>query len=155
MDALVQRFPTDYRSYFFRGLYFSSFAPLNEESFKPAIENLSKAAELNAKSALPQLFKAEILGLVFYKRLIQLGRGDAERDKLNYELLREYEKALSLDQNLLPALSGRALAHFDLKHFQNPSLITTKFSHSTGKTGRLTMIEGWLRCRSAETTMQF
>jgi len=76
---------------------------------------------LNAKSALPQLFKAEILGnpLVFYKRLNQLGWGDAERDKLNYELLREYEKALSLDPNLLPALSGRALAHFNLKHFQN------------------------------------
>jgi tetratricopeptide (TPR) repeat protein len=54
MDALVQRFPTDYRLYLVRGLYFSSFAPLNEESLKPAIENLSKAAELNAKSALPQ-----------------------------------------------------------------------------------------------------
>jgi hypothetical protein len=113
MDALVQRFPTDYRLYLVRGLYFSSFAPLNEESLKPEIVNLSKAAELNAKSALPQLFKAEILGnpLVFYKRLNQLGRGDAERDKLNYELLREYEKALSLDQNLLPALSGCTCAY--------------------------------------------
>jgi tetratricopeptide (TPR) repeat protein len=121
MDALVQRFPTDYRSYLFRGLYLCSFAPLNEESLKPAIENLSKAAELNAKSALPQLFKAEILDdpLVFYIRLDQLGWGDAERDILDYGLLREYEKALSLDPNLLPALSGRALAHFHLKHFQN------------------------------------
>jgi hypothetical protein len=36
---------------------------------------LSKAAQLNPKSALPQLFKAMLLGdyFVFYKRLNKLG----------------------------------------------------------------------------------
>jgi tetratricopeptide (TPR) repeat protein len=56
--------------------------------------------------------------LVFYKRLHQLGWGDAERDKLDYELLREYDKALLLDPDLLPALEGRALARFHLKQWQ-------------------------------------
>src|SRR5262249_43491611 len=76
--------------------------------------------QLNSKSALPQLFKAMLLGehFVFYKRLNKLGWGDAERDKLNAELVGEYAKALALEPNLLPALKGRANAHLNLKQFQ-------------------------------------
>jgi tetratricopeptide (TPR) repeat protein len=120
MDALVQRFPNDYRSHMFRGLYFSKFAPLDDGSLKPAIDSLSKAAQLNPKSALPQLFKAMLLGdhFVFYKRLNKLGWADAERDKLDAELVGEYTKALALDPTLLPAFKGRALALFHLKQFQ-------------------------------------
>jgi tetratricopeptide (TPR) repeat protein len=122
MDALVQRFPTDYRSHMFRGLYLSFFV-----SFKPedwiitrAIENFSKAAELNPKSALPQLFKARLLShfFVFNSRLNKLGWSDAARDKLNAELVSEYTKALALDPNLLLALKGRANAYFNLKQFK-------------------------------------
>jgi len=75
MDALVQRFPTDYRSHMFRGLYFSFFVNFSSEDWiiTRAIENFNKAVQLNPKSALPQLFKAELLGhhFVFYKRLNQ------------------------------------------------------------------------------------
>jgi tetratricopeptide (TPR) repeat protein len=122
MDALVQRFPTDYRSYIFRGLYFSFFVSFSSEDWiiTRAIENFNKAAQLNPKSALPQLFKSELLGhhFVFYKRLNQRGWGDAERDKLDAELVDEYSKALALDPNLLPALKGRALAFSHLRQFQ-------------------------------------
>jgi len=52
---------------------------------------------------------------VFHKRLNNLGWSDAERDKLDAELVAEYSKALALDPNLLPALKGRALAFFHLK----------------------------------------
>ncbi|MGD4163750.1 hypothetical protein QT631_22510, partial [Xanthomonas citri pv. citri] len=31
MDALVQRFPSDYRSHMFRGLYYSKFAPIDDD----------------------------------------------------------------------------------------------------------------------------
>jgi tetratricopeptide (TPR) repeat protein len=54
VDEFVRRFPTDYRSHMFRGLYFSKFAPLDDDSLKPAIESLNSAAQLNPKSALPQ-----------------------------------------------------------------------------------------------------
>jgi tetratricopeptide (TPR) repeat protein len=122
MDGFVQRFLTDYRSHMFRGLYFSFFV-----SFKPedwiitrAIENFSKAAELNPKSALPHLFKARLLNhfFVFYSRLNKLGQSQAARDKLNAELVGEYAKALALDPNLLPALKGRANANLNLKQSQ-------------------------------------
>jgi len=120
IDALVARFPSDYRSHMFRGLYFSKFAPLDKESLRPAIESLTRAAQLNPRSALPQLFKAMLLGdhFVFFEQLRQLGWADAERDKLDAELVAEYGKAITLDPNLLPALRGRALAQFHLKRFQ-------------------------------------
>ena len=105
------------RSYLFWGLYYGKFAPLDNNSLEPALENLNKAIQLNPKSALPQLFKAKRLGnlFVFQKRLNNLGWSDAERDKLDAELVAEYSKALALDPNLLPALKGRALAFFHLK----------------------------------------
>jgi tetratricopeptide (TPR) repeat protein len=116
MDTLVQRFPTDYRSYLFRGLYFGFFARFDEGSLQPAIDNLNKAAELNAKSALPHLFKATLLGKVgFLKRI---GWDDAQRNNLDSVLRIEYDKALTLDPNLLPALHGRAEARFNLRQFQ-------------------------------------
>jgi len=87
MDGLVQRFPSDYRSHMFRGLYFSFFVSFKNEDWiiTRAFENFNKAAQLNPKSALPQLFKSQLLGhhFVFYKRLNQRGWGDAERDKLD------------------------------------------------------------------------
>src|SRR5262249_28014348 len=74
----------------------------------------------NPKSALPQLFKAKLLShfFVFNHRLNRLGWRDAERDKLNAELVGEYAKAIALDPNLLLALNGRANAHFNLKQFE-------------------------------------
>jgi tetratricopeptide (TPR) repeat protein len=122
MDALVQRFPIDYRSHMFRGLYFSFFVNFNPEDWiiTRAMESFSKAAQLNPKSALPQLFKARLLShfFVFNTRLNQLGWGDADRDKLNAELVAEYAKVLVFDPNLLLALEGRANAYFNLKQYQ-------------------------------------
>jgi tetratricopeptide (TPR) repeat protein len=119
MDALVQGFPADYRSHLFRGLYFSKFAPLDDESLKPALDSLRRSAELNPRSALPQLFKAKLLAdhFVFQKRLKQLGWSDAARNRLDSEVVNEFDKALALDPTLLPALEGRALARFHLKRF--------------------------------------
>jgi tetratricopeptide (TPR) repeat protein len=122
MDALVQRFPADYRSHMFRGLYFSFFVNFSPEDWiiARATENFDRATRLNPRSALPQLFKARLLGhfFVFNTRLNQLGWGDAAREKLNTELAGEYTKALAVDPNLVLALKGRATALFNLKQFQ-------------------------------------
>jgi len=116
MDALVQRFPNDYRTYLFRGLYYGFFSALNQNSIKPAIENLRKAGEMNTSSALPHFFSAHILkrGYTFKRG----GMSDAQRDDLNRTLLNELTMALTLDPNLLPALSDRAEVYFELKQFQ-------------------------------------
>jgi tetratricopeptide (TPR) repeat protein len=118
VNELVQRFPNDYRSHMFRGLYFSFFVGFNREDWivTRALDNFSKASQ----SALPQLFKARLHGnlVVFNARLDKLGWNDAARDTLNAELSSEYTKALALDPNLLLALAGRADALFNLKQYQ-------------------------------------
>ena len=45
-----------------------AFAPLDDDSLKPAIESLNKAVQLNGKSAVPQMFKVELLTnhFIFY-----------------------------------------------------------------------------------------
>ncbi|MGD0945867.1 MAG: surface-adhesin E family protein [Candidatus Binatia bacterium] len=111
MDALVQRFPDDYRAYLMRGLYYGFFK-WNEGSLRPAIENVRKAGEMNAASALPHFFMAYI-----YKR-DRLGMSDAQRENLNHEMLTELTTALRIDPNLLPALIERAEVYYELKQFQ-------------------------------------
>jgi tetratricopeptide (TPR) repeat protein len=116
MDALVQRFPNDYRAYLFRGLYYGFFVQWNEDSLKPAIDNLRKAGEMDTRSALPHFFSAHILNRAF--SIKRLGMPDAQRQDLNHVMLNELTTALTLDPNFLPALSDRAEAYFELKQFQ-------------------------------------
>src|SRR5712664_3066123 len=47
-----------------------------------------------------------------------LTEAPVQSDQLLHRILDELTKALSLDQNLLPALSSRALVYFNLKQFQ-------------------------------------
>jgi tetratricopeptide (TPR) repeat protein len=116
MNTLVQRFPNDYRAYLFRGLYYGFFVQWDQDSLKPAIENLRKAGEVNTSSALAHFFSAHILKRAF--SIKRLGMSDAERDGLNHSLLNELTAALTLDPNLLPALSDRAEVYFELKQPQ-------------------------------------
>jgi tetratricopeptide (TPR) repeat protein len=120
VDGLVQRFPSDYRSYLFRGLYFGSFSRFTPKWVKPAINDLSKAGELNTKSALPYFFAADLLSnpLVYYGRVGDLGWSDAARDQVARDVLRYYDKALGVDPNLIPALKGRANKYLTLKQWQ-------------------------------------
>ena len=116
MDALVQRFPNDYRAYLFRGLYYGFFVQWNEDSLNPALDNLRKAGEMNTGSALPHFFSAHMLNRAF--SIKRLGMSDAQRRDLNNVTLKELTVALALDPNLLPALSDRAEEYFELKQFQ-------------------------------------
>ena len=116
MDALVERFSGDYRTYLFRGLYYGFFAQWNEDSLKPASENLHKAAEMNSNSALPHFFIASILNRAF--SIKRYGMSDAQRAQLNQTVLGELNKALVILPNLLPALKDRAEAYFELKQYR-------------------------------------
>jgi tetratricopeptide (TPR) repeat protein len=115
MDALVQHFPTDYRAYLFRGLYYGFFTEWNEDSLKPALENFRRAAEMNTSAAMPHLFIASILNRAF--GIKKYGMSDAKRADLSNAVVNELNKALAIDPNLLPALTDRAEAYFELKQF--------------------------------------
>ncbi len=106
MDALVQRFPNDYRAYLLRGLYYGFFTQWDLDSLEPAIENLRKAGEMNVSSALPPFFSAHVRERAF--SIKRLGMSDAQRQDLQHVLLTDLTAALALDPNLLPSLTDRA-----------------------------------------------
>ncbi len=115
MDALVQRFPDDYRSSEFRGLYYAFFARWHKSSLKSAVDNLRRAIEINGNDASLHFLIANTFNQAFSLRT--LGLSDVDRQKLDETILDELNRALALDPNLLPALSQRAQAYFDLKQF--------------------------------------
>ena len=116
MDQLKQQFPTDYRAYLFAGLYYGFFSTWNDASLKPAMNNLDKAAELNPNSVLPHFYKAHVTRQAVF--LKSMNWSDAQREALNQYLFGELTKALTIDPNLLPAVSDRAEVYFSLKQFQ-------------------------------------
>jgi len=71
---------------------------------------------MNAGSPLPHFFTAHMLNRAF--SIKRLGMSDAQRQDLNRVMLGELNKALTLDPNLLPALSDRSEVYFELKQFQ-------------------------------------
>jgi hypothetical protein len=66
LDALVQHFPTDYRTYQFRGLYHGFFAFFEKDekaqqtALNRAFDDLNAASKLHPQSSLAALFRAEI-----------------------------------------------------------------------------------------------
>jgi len=115
MDALVQRFPNDYRSYEFRGLYYAFFAMWHEPSLKSAVDNLRRAIEINGNDPSLHFLIANTFNRAF--SIKRYGLSDIDRKKLDETILDELNTALALDPNLLPALGQRAQAYFDLKQF--------------------------------------
>lgn len=116
MDALVQRFPNDYRVYVLRGLYYGFFTEWQKDSLKPALENLRRAAEMNTTSALPHFLSAYVLRRGFFIR--QLGMSDKQRNDLRETRLSELNAALALDPGLFSALTDRAEVYFDQQQFK-------------------------------------
>ncbi len=49
LDALVERFPKDYRPLLFRGLYYEFFTTFKEDYYPPAMQNFQKAALLKLR----------------------------------------------------------------------------------------------------------
>lgn len=116
MDQLKQRYPADYHAYLFAGLYYGFFSTWNDPSLEFALENFDKAAELNQNSALPHFYKAHVAQRATF--LKSMNWTDAQRAEFDKHLLDELTKALSLDPNLLPAVTDRAEVYFSLKQFQ-------------------------------------
>jgi tetratricopeptide (TPR) repeat protein len=114
-DALVQKFPSDYRAYMFRGLYYSFFETWTPQSVNPAIKAFDKAADLNKQSALPIFFMGQALERAYAFKRISMS--EKERNDLNRSIINGMSNAIALDPNLIPALHDRAEAYFELKQF--------------------------------------
>lgn len=111
---LVQKFPSDYRSHLFRGLFYAFFATYDESSVLPANTNLQRAVELNESSGLLHYYVASAnLHSHFFKRM----GSEAVQKAENPAILRELDLAIELDPRLKPALGSRADIYFQAERY--------------------------------------
>jgi tetratricopeptide (TPR) repeat protein len=119
MDALVRRFPEDYRPYMFRALYdgffifFEHDANIKRDSLGHAFGDLNIAAKINPTSVLPALFKAEIFDRTFSLQMMNTYRNDYEQ--LNDNMLSLLDDVVAIDHDNIWALRHRAATYYNLK----------------------------------------
>lgn len=122
LDALVQHFPTDYRTYLYRGLYHGFFVFFEKDdkakqaALSRAFDDLNAASNLNPKSPLPALFKGEIFERTYFSRMMSIY--DPRHDELNKTMLGLANDALSIDSNNVRALKLRALVYTHMKDWR-------------------------------------
>ena len=116
LDALVLKFPKDYRALLFRGLYYKFFTTFKEDYYARALQEFQRAAVLNPKSPLPQYF----IGQVYTKASFWTKKAwasDGGRDEATRNAVQAYTKAIQLDPRFLPAYEERASGYLNLKHY--------------------------------------
>jgi tetratricopeptide (TPR) repeat protein len=117
LDELVKRFPTDYRVWLFRGLYYLFFTTFKEDFYPPAMQDFQKAALAKPESPLPQFF----IGQVYSKASFWTKKAwasDEGRDEQVRNAAKAYTKAIQLDPSFLRAYKQRAGDYLNLKQYQ-------------------------------------
>jgi tetratricopeptide (TPR) repeat protein len=126
LEALVRRFPGDYRAYVYRGLYVSYFVRFDDQYYQPALQDFDAAGRLNPKSPLPHYFAGSLNTRddgVFHRALTEcLGPQTpvpcAIVDERRRKAITASTNALAADARFTPALARRAEAFYGLKRFR-------------------------------------
>jgi len=124
LDALIAKYPDDYRTYMFRGLFYRSFARFDEQYFTPTLNDLKHAQQLNPSSQLVEY----LLGSTYQNGLISTkaawadisdltGATGGYKEKVYVVALQHFQKASELDSGFALAYAGAAESLYDLKRY--------------------------------------
>ena len=123
-NALVQAYPNDFRAYMLRGLFYASFATLDEKYNSFAIVDFEKAASLNPKAAEVDYLLGELyLRMTFWTTSAaadvsdMTGESGGYRDQMRNQALAAFNQAIAADPNYVYAYGGAAEANYELKNF--------------------------------------
>lgn len=122
LESLVVKYPRDYRSFLFRGLFYASFTTYDEQYYAPALRDLEQARKLNPTSSMVNYF----LGTMYEKETFWTKAGAADisnsaggyRDKTNAVALQYFEMAVKLDREFIEAQAEVAETLFSLKRYR-------------------------------------
>lgn len=121
LESLVVRYPRDYRSFLFRGLFYASFTTYDEQYYAPALRDLEQARKLNPTSSMVNYF----LGTVYEKETLWTKAGWADisdsggyRDKTNAVALQCFEMAVKINPKFVEAQAEVAETLFSLKRYR-------------------------------------
>ncbi|MHB8486048.1 MAG: tetratricopeptide repeat protein [Candidatus Acidiferrales bacterium] len=122
LESFVARYPRDYRSFLFRGLFYASFTAYDEQYYAPALRDLEQARKLSPTSSMVSYF----LGTLYQKQTYWTKAGAADisnsaggyREKTSTVALQYFELAVKLDPKFVEAQAEVAETLFRLKRYR-------------------------------------
>lgn len=124
MDLLVSKYPTDYRTYLFRGMFYYSFTSFGEQYFTPALDNLSQALKVNPNSALANYLTGEVYQKeAFWSKAAAsdisdlTGASGGYRERTNAIALQYFAQAEKVDPKFPYTYSQIAQQFYSLKKY--------------------------------------
>ncbi len=124
LDSLIAKYPDDYRTYMFRGLFYNSFTVFDEKYYVPVFDDLKRAQQLNPNSVLANYF----LGFVYEQNPTRTKAGWSDisgwtgasggyRDKINSIALQYFQRVIELDPTFTDAYYKAASLLYGLKRY--------------------------------------
>lgn len=123
-DLLVAKYPDDYRTYVFRGMFYYSFTNFGEQYFTPTLYSLSQALKVNPNSALANY----LIGTVYQKEAFWTkaaasdisditGASGGYRERTNAVALQYFAQAEKVDPSFPYTYSQIAEQFYSLKKY--------------------------------------
>ncbi|MBZ5491486.1 MAG: tetratricopeptide repeat protein [Acidobacteriia bacterium] len=124
-DQLVATFPNDYRSFLFRGLFYTTFTTYNEQYYAPAFSDLNRALSLKSDSPLIHFFLGRITQkMAFWSQAAAhdisevTGAKGGFRALTHQKALNYFEAAAKLDPKFAAATADAAQECLTLKRYK-------------------------------------
>jgi len=122
LDALIAKYPDDYRVYMFRGLFYASFSTYGEQYNAPALSDLKQALKTNPKSALVNYCLGSVVQkMTFWTKAAWAdisGPGSGGyRDRTHETALSYFKEAVRLDPQFKEAYAQVAESLYSLKRY--------------------------------------
>ena len=130
-DTLERRFPTDYRSSLYRGLYLTFFHRFDLESdYNAVLDTFQRAAALNQQSPLPHFFIGKLYTAGGLGGIMSLNNAKCldevvprtpnclALDEIHHKGVRSLTRAIAVDPKFGPAYEGRADVFLKLREYR-------------------------------------
>jgi tetratricopeptide (TPR) repeat protein len=125
-DSLVAEFPTDFRVYLYRGLFYLTFAFYDEKLYPRVFKDIERACELNPHSAVAKFYLANaIQHTTFFTKAAASDISDVTGARGGYKevtyrrALPLYQEAIRLDPTFTLAHAQAAECLYALKQYQD------------------------------------
>jgi tetratricopeptide (TPR) repeat protein len=124
LDLLVAKYPDDYRTYMFRGLFYAFFTTFDEQYYTPALNDLNQALKVNPNSVLVNYFLGTVIQeMAFWTKSAASDISDVTgarggyKEKTNERALGYFQEAFHLDPKFAEASVQIAEGLFELKRY--------------------------------------
>ncbi len=118
-DEFISRFPTDYRTYLFRGYFYSFFVAFDEKRYSSlAVADYEKAIALDSSSALCFFMIGKLYEKSsFWNQKVWSDLSGQTKADYQRKVVQELTKAIQLDPQLKEAYISRAEAYYILQEY--------------------------------------